>query len=579
MKLRWWGLLLTAGLIMAAVLVVATRDQPGAIAFVDVSVVPMDSERVLERQTVIVRDGSIAELGAADRIAVPRGAQRIEGRGRFLMPGLTDMHAHLHSAHEFPLYLANGVTTVYNLMGAPAHLRWREQIATGKVVGPTIYTCGPLINHAETAAEAEEIVEAHSKTGYDSIKIYSDVSKEAYPVLVAAARSRHLLVVGHIPRAVGLAAVLAARQPIAHAEEYVYTFFDWNVDDVGKIPEAVAATREADVPVILTLVLYDHILRQAEDLPAFLTRPEIQHMTPWSRETWKPGQNRYNPMNSSPKSLRFLRQSLAMQKTLAKDLHRAGVKVLVGTDSMLPGVVPGFSVLEELRILVEIGLTPFETLRAATRYPGEFLSATAEFGTIAVGKRADLLLLEANPLAAVTNVERRVGVMARGRWLAEAALQEMLAQIPGDCAREEQFVRTQIEGNTAEASPYLREHDPYEYLALKLAADLIAEKGSAGFVKLCGEMRRQEQYAVMVTEGFTDALGSRLLQLDRKPDAIAVLTMNVEAYPQSANACARLAEAYRASGDKERAMQFHRKALEIDPKLRSSEEILKTLTQ
>src|SRR5262249_48735186 len=157
------------------------------------------------------------------------------------------------------------------------HLLWRDQIAKGKMVGPTIYTCGPIVFRAETPEEAERIVEAQSAAGYDSIKIYNDVSKEAYPALVEAARRKKMLVIGHIPRKVGLAGVLAARQPIAHAEEFVYTYFDWKVDDESRVAEAVAAVRQADVPVVLTLVLYDHILRQAEDLPAFLTRPEIRY--------------------------------------------------------------------------------------------------------------------------------------------------------------------------------------------------------------------------------------------------------------------------------------------------------------
>src|SRR5262249_16991212 len=162
----------------------------------------------------------------------------------------------------------------------PAHLAWREQVASGKVPGPTIYTCGPIIFRAETAEEAAQIVEGQSRAGYDSIKIYSDVSKAAYPVLVETARKKNMLVVGHIPRSVGLAGVLDARQPIAHAEEYVYAFFKYNVDDESRISEAVTATHAAGVPVIATLVLNRNILQQAEDLPAFLARPEMKYLSP-----------------------------------------------------------------------------------------------------------------------------------------------------------------------------------------------------------------------------------------------------------------------------------------------------------
>lgn len=326
-----------------------TADHRRTVAFVDVNVVPMDSERILERHTVLVREGRIAEIGDADTVQAPKDALHIDGHGNYLMPGLTDMHVHLYTPQEFPLYLAHGVTSVFNLWGRPAHLLWREQIARGEVAGPTIYTCGPIIFRADTADEARRIVEEQSEAGYDSIKIYSDVSKEAYPVLVETARQNRMLVVGHIPRGVGLENVLKAHQAIAHAEEYVYTFFNWNVEDEGRIPEAVAATRDANVPVILTLVFYDHMLRQAEDLPSFLARPELKYLAPWAKVLWGPGLNRYNPANSAPKDLQWARMSLAFQKTLARSLHRSGVKILAGTDAMTPGPCRDFRCTKSYR--------------------------------------------------------------------------------------------------------------------------------------------------------------------------------------------------------------------------------------
>ena len=147
------------------------------IAFLNVNVVPMDKEGVLENQTVIVTDGRISMMGAAGTTKVPKGAKRIEGKGRYLMPGLVDMHAHLYSQHEFPLYLANGVTTVFNLNGRPANLLWRDELGQGKLAGPTIYSCGPTIRTAQKADEARRLVEEQSKAGYEAIKIYNGVSK------------------------------------------------------------------------------------------------------------------------------------------------------------------------------------------------------------------------------------------------------------------------------------------------------------------------------------------------------------------------------------------------------------------
>jgi tetratricopeptide (TPR) repeat protein len=153
----------------------------------------------------------------------------------------------------------------------------------------------------------------------------------------------------------------------------------------------------------------------------------------------------------------------------------------------------------------------------------------------------------------------------------------MLDAVPGACARAEQFVKSQVERNAPQASRYLRENDPLEYLAVKVATDIIVEKGFARFKTLCGEMKEREPYGVMVTEGFINALGSRLLQLDRRSEAIEVLTMNTEAYPQSANTYGRLAEAYLKNGDKELAIEFYKKALEIDPEFKRSLEASKKL--
>jgi tetratricopeptide (TPR) repeat protein len=552
--------------------------QPGtSAAFVNVNVVPMDSERILERQTVVVRNGRIAEIGAADKVVVPENVQRIDGRGKFLMPGLTDMHVHLKSPREFELYLANGVTTVFNLWGRPAHLEWRDSIAKGQTRGPTIYTCGPIIFHADTADEARRIVEEQSKAGYDSIKIYNDVSKEAYPVLVETARQRHMLVVGHIPRAVGLEGVLKANQAVAHLEEYIYTFFKDDVNDTSRIPEAVAATRAADVPVTLTLVNFDHILRQADDLPAFLSRPEIKYLAPWVRDSWSPGRNFYAPRFKNPQSREYLRKALAFQKTLTRELNRAGVKLLAGTDAMNPGVVPGFSLHEELQYMVESGLTPFEAIRSATRYPAEFLDPAADFGTVAIGKRADLVLLNGNPLQSIANLTRCAGVMARGNWLSATQLRNMLDEVGPHYAAEHNLVIDQLEHNPEAAFQHFATDDPFNTLAIASVGDMIIKNGFGWFKKIYTRVKRDQPDAILAQDWFLNDVSVDLMDRDRKSDAIAMLQLNTELYPQSASAFNNIAEEYMKKGQKDLAIRYYRKALEMDTNFTSSIEALKKL--
>jgi imidazolonepropionase-like amidohydrolase len=540
------------------------RAAAPAVAFVGVNVIAADRDEVLEDQTVIVRGERITEVGPSTKVRVPKGALRISGRGKYLTPGLVDMHAHLNSPKELPLYLANGVTTVYNLNGQPAHLKWRGEINRGAMAGPNIYTCGPTIRTLDKADDARRIVEEQHQAGYDSIKIYNWVSKEAYEVLIEEARKRRMLVVGHIAREPGFEGTLKAGQAVAHAEEFVYTFFGDNVDDDSRIPEAARRTREAGVPVIATLVAFDHIIRQAEDLPALLARPETKYLAPWVRDEWAPGKNLYQRRFANPESIAYLTKSLALQKSFLKALHRAGGRVLTGTDAMNMGVVPGFSLHEELRNLVGIGFTPTEAIRAATLHPAEFLSRAGEFGTVAAGKRADLVLVEGNPLEDVSRMSDPAGVMVRGRWLPRAELRRMLEEVPGDYAKEESFVKRHFAQDARRVLSYLGDNDPFNNLLNKVGADIVLERGADEFRKLYREVKRIEPRAAFATEGYVNSLGYRLLPLDRKK-AIEIFEFNVQSYPESANVYDSLAEAYLADERRQLAIQYYEKALEVDP--------------
>lgn len=559
--------ILALSLTSPSILAQNPRRPPGpavVVAFVNVNVVPMDREVVLTNQTVVVRGDRIVEVGPAAKVKVPRGALRVEGRGRYLAPGLVDMHVHLNSPRELPLYLANGVTSVYNLNGRPAHLLWRDRINRGEMTGPTVYTSGPTIRSARKADEAGRHIEEQAKAGYDSIKIYNGVSKEAYSVLTDGAKKHKMLAVGHIAREPGLEGVLKAGQAIAHAEEYVYTFFKDNVDDAAAVPEAVRLTREADVPVILTLVAFDHIIRQAEDLPALLARPETKYLAPWVLSDWQPGKNLYEKRFASAEGLAYLKKSLALQKKMVQAMRRAGVRVFVGTDAMNMGVVPGFSVHEELGQLVALGFTSYEALRAATSHPAEFLRP-GEFGVVAAGRRADLILLGGDPLRDITAVSRPEGVMARGRWLDAGELRRMLDEVQAAYAKEAEFVRTNLERDTAAALNYLVENDPFDNLLNEVVAGVVAEQGVGRFRRVFDKVKLADRGAMLATESFVNGLGYRLLGQNKLKEAIEIFKFNVEAYPKSANTYDSLAEAYLGAGEKKLAFDYYKKALEVDP--------------
>jgi imidazolonepropionase-like amidohydrolase len=418
------------------------------LAFENVNVVPMDRQRIIKEQTVIIRGGKIAHIGPARKTKVPEDAVRVDGTGRYLMPGLVDMHVHLRDYPDeemsalLKLYVANGVTTVLNLSGIPRHLELREKIARGELFGPTIYTSGPFISRttgsSPTPEEVERAVVEQKRAGYDIIKIHGDFTREAYHRLFVVARREGMRVIGHAPRNLGIKAMLEERQgAVAHAEEYIY---DENsstrkiAEIEPQIPSIARATARAGTWLVPNLTAYKNIGLQVADIGAVLNRPEMKYIPPRIAEGWGPATNPY--MRFRNLSLeRFWAQYRVLEK-LTKEFRDAGVRLLAGTDAMNPSVVPGFSLHDELRDLVAAGLSPYEALRAATANASEFLRAAEDFGTVTVRRRADLILVEGNPLEDVTAASRRIGVMIKGQWLPQSELQKKLDELAASYQKE-----------------------------------------------------------------------------------------------------------------------------------------------
>ena len=411
------------------------------VAFINVNVVPMDAERVLKGQTLIVRGDRITDIGPAEQVKVPAGALRVDGVGKYLIPGLVDMHVHLRNYSEqdtatlLRLYVCKGVTTVLNLSGAPRHLELRARVAKGELFGPTIYTSGPFIsaspNPPPSPAEIEADVVAQKRASYDLIKIHGDFTREGYRKLFEVARREKMRVVGHSPRNLGYEVMSEERQDaVAHAEEYIYDRQGNSgkfAEIEAKIPAIAQATAKAGTWLIPNLTAYKNIGEQAIDINAVFNRPEMRYLPPAIAAQWGPGANPYHARFRHLPADSFWARYRVLEK-LTKGFRDAGVRLLAGTDAMNPSVVPGFSLHDELRDLVAAGLTPYEALRAATANAAEFLGATAEFGTVAIGRRADLALVEADPFKGVGNAARLAGVMLRGRWLVGEELRQMLVK-------------------------------------------------------------------------------------------------------------------------------------------------------
>lgn len=409
------------------------------VAFVDVTIVPMDEDRLVPHQTVLVRDGRIVVVDPVDAVHLPADAVTVAGNGRYLMPGLADMHVHLHDESMLPLFLVNGITTVRNMWGRPDHLKLRARIDRGAVLGPSIVTAGPICDGAPpvwpgsavitSAADALRSVAEQRQAGYDFVKVYNNLSRAAYFGLVEAAGQHHIPVAGHVPQAVGLRAVLEAGQSsIEHLQGYCSPLgrIAPIVDELG-LPGVAQATRDAGTWNCVTLVLRERMVSvdQAQEL---LARPEMRYVSVATRALWD-ARTDDAIRNASPADWDRVRQGNALRKALTQELRDAGAGLLLGTDTPNRLVTPGFALHDELAHLVDAGLTPYEALRAGTCDAAAFLGSTDEWGAVQVGHRADLILLGGNPLEKVAHVAQPAGVMVRGQWLPRARLDVMLEDL------------------------------------------------------------------------------------------------------------------------------------------------------
>ena len=573
-------------LVTTAKITFASTHAAQPCAFVHVNVIPMDQERILGDQTVVVKDGRIAEIGPSKAVKIPPGACRIDAKGSYLVPGLTDAHVHLYSVNEFPLYLANGVTTVFNLDGRPAHLLWRKRVASGDLLGPTIVTAGPLFGRAHTADEAVRLVDEQADAGYDAVKVYNQVSKEEYPALIAEAKRRNLLLIGHVARGPDFEMTIHSGQSIAHLEEFLYTYFnpqhddnnDHIVFDEARIPVVARETVEARIYVIPTLSTYATIVQQATELDEFLKTPSLKYLSPWALVQFQSDANRYQN-GFQPEQYPRIRTSLAFQRKLVKALFDVGVPLMAGTDAPDVGPMAGFGIHDELQELVNDGLSPFQALQTATVNPARYFRQSTEFGTIEVGKRADLVLLQRNPLADIGATRSIDGVMVRGRWLSREELAEKVSDIPAAYQRELHQTELDLAADPIKAEQYLRDHDPMGSLGVAAVSDIARTGGIPKFRQFVLNVRQADAKSRLVSEAGINALGYNFLSEKKYSEAIALFRMNTEDFPKSANTYDSLGEALFKAGDVEQARKSYGTALEIDPKYPNAEFAKKFLAE
>ena len=414
--------------------------QEASTAFTHVTVIDGRSPEPRSDQNVVVRGNRIVAVGPAASTSVPSGARVIDGRGKFLIPGLWDMHVHTTmpgGRDVLKLYIANGVTGVRDMAGDwPTITAWRGEIARGTLIGPRIVASGPYLEGGDvpiphllvkTPADAAPAVDSLIKLGVDFIKVHGQLTPESYFAIARAARARRIPFVGHVSRTVGPAAasdsgqasiehILAIPNPCTAAEvtelapRFPVQGALGRCDTTDQAPLYARLKRNGTFVVPTLVAQLEVALWPKRELPG----DSLARHLPDSLKTYVAG---IFPMVDSvpPDADVNGRKLFSKRVAVTGALFRAGVGVMAGTDAPLRNSPPGFGLHEELLYFTRAGLTPFDALRSATLEPARFLGVLDSLGTVETGKLADLVLLSANPLADIRNSSRTEVVIADGR--------------------------------------------------------------------------------------------------------------------------------------------------------------------
>ena len=438
----------------------------GTLAIRNVTVISMASPAPMAGATVLVRDGRIATVGTT--VAVPAGTTIIDGTGKYLIPGLSDMHTHLLSdggeVHdsagpaEIGVMLANGITTARLMIGTPEQLVLRRAVTQGSVVGPQLWVASPQFtgrasenSHVVTMAEEARIaVQRAADAGYDFVKITLFITKPVYDAIIDEARKRSIRVVGHVEPVVGLRAATSANQQIEHLDSFfeealadsapmresvtqggVFANRNWvSLDHVDnrKLDSIAGAVARSGAFVGPTQNVFNTAFAIGESRAQLEARPDWRFWPPKMRQGYLNAHTRYWHSARAPERTEARRRRyVEVRNRAVKAIQDSGGKLIAGSDTPEWFHMYGWGLHRELQALVKAGLTPMQALAAATVNPAEFFGASREWGTIEPGKRADFVLLTANPLDDIVNTMKIDGVAIGGRWLARTALDSIIA--------------------------------------------------------------------------------------------------------------------------------------------------------
>lgn len=424
------------------------RSTPPPIYVIkNVNIIPMtESNVVIENATVVIEGNKIVSINKA----LPTNSQIIDGTGKWLIPGLIDMHIHGVADIDFRSqkpteganlffdtqdmmtpYIANGVTTIFDLEARADNFGQRNEIIKGWAIGPRIALAkllngGKGVGHVNTASDGRQAVRSAKADGYEFIKVYSQLNIETFWAIVDEAQKQNLKVLGHIPSDFHgrlKDAFVPNFSMVAHAGEFSKRTNTYTDEDAMRF--AIMA-KENGIWVTPTLTEAVWSQRQSRSLDEIRELSTLKYMHPIFQDKWLNANNKYG------KSSHYIKENdqfVDFNNRLVKAFKEVGVPIVAGSDAMGSGVVPGFSLHDELELLVQAGLSPAEALTSSTRLPAIWLGMEEKIGTVEIGKYADLILLDSNPLNEINNIRNISGVFVNGRWLDRSTIKSMLSNL------------------------------------------------------------------------------------------------------------------------------------------------------
>jgi imidazolonepropionase-like amidohydrolase len=471
------------GLLLLLALPVHPADQappaPKPLVLTHVTVIDATGAPAQPDRTVVIRGDRISEIGPSASLRPLQDAQVVDGTGKFLIPGLWDMHVHWYNRDFLPLFIANGVTGVRIMWGGPLQQQWRQDIEKGSVLGPRMSIASPIVDGpnpiwpgsttVKDAAEGRQVVIGLKRTGADFIKVYNRLPRDAYFAILDEAKKQGIPVAGHVPDAVSAIEASDAGQQTFEHFTGILEGCSTQEDEIRKEREEIWAhlppgERIATVArrrplarklletfspekadALMARLARNHtwqcptltVLRNLARLddPAITNDPRLKYMPADIRASWDP-KGDFRLKDRTPEDFELARAGLRRQMELIGRMKRAGVEILAGTDVLNPYCYPGFSLHDELKLLVEAGLSPLEALQTATRNPARFLGREKDLGTVETGKIADLVLLDASPLDDIGNSQKIQAVVVGGKLYPRAEIDQMLARVEAAAGKD-----------------------------------------------------------------------------------------------------------------------------------------------